>query len=168
MSGTPDPFQRITRNRMNAAMARGASLAPHFAPALRSLAAREIALVLIERGALADDLSLSALDRQALPILVGIQDDDHAASGPTRFPAGRKVLRWTRGVVLNAAAGDAAHYGAAVAAARALGSLVLIETGTDHALAWRDAAIRAALPRTVPLTMILPREGVHPLAPVTH
>jgi hypothetical protein len=129
-------------------------------PLFRAVADRRIALGYVPRGARS---GLGSIKRARRPAVVLLPDDDGLSSGPEAFPAARAVLRWCRGLILHAAAGEPQHYEIAVAMAEAEGSCALAETGTEHAEAWLEAARRAAAPRRHRALAIWPRNGVHPL-----
>lgn len=135
----------------------------HALPLLRWMGAGRGGLIFMPRGA--DAVDLRAPERLGLPAVVVIQDDDHANTGPAGFPAARKALRWARGLVIHASAGEPWHYEAAAALAEELRAVVLVETGTAHAEAWADLARRAAIPRRHIGFTLLPRSGPHPILP---
>jgi hypothetical protein len=127
----------------------------------RAVRDRRIALGFVPRGVRGG--GIRSIKRARLPAVVLLPDDDGLSTGPAGFPAARSVLRWCRGLLLHAAGGEPVHYEMAVEMAEAEGSCALIETGTEHAEAWLEAARRAAAPRRHRTLAIWPRNGLHPI-----
>lgn len=73
------------------------------------------------------------------PAVVLIGDDDGEATGPTGWSGIRHAKRWAVSAIIHAAAGEAAHYQAAVIAAGTHKRLLLVETTAEHRDAWISA-----------------------------
>lgn len=72
------------------------------------------------------------------PVIVVVGDDGLLSRGPDDFPQARRLAAWTVAVMLHAAGGEAAHYAAAVGWVRSYYRVLLVETATARADAWRE------------------------------
>ena len=158
-----DGWLQITRAQIATVIERTGHVAPGRVPLFRALGDARIVLAGVPRGA--GEISIGRLKRAQLPVLVLIEDDDHAASGPAGFPAAQRVLRWAHAVILHAAGGDAAHYEAAVEIAERHGRAVMIETSSDKAESWALACARWAPGCLRRGFAVLPTNGPHPVTP---
>lgn len=93
------------------------------------------------------------------PAILLIGDDDDAASGPLTWRCAKQAGRWAAAVMVHGAGAEPAHYHAAIQAAALTGRLLLVETSSQHAMAWGRFL---AHPRTL---LIQTREGVQHPAP---
>ena len=118
-------------------IARASAAAPWLVPVLRAARDGRIALAVWVRGT---EMPARRLKRARIPCLTIIGDDDGQSCGPSGWPRLHRLRSWTQRVFLHAAGGDAGHYGLAADAAVLCGALVLVETDTDHAPAWRTWA----------------------------
>lgn len=101
-------------------------------------------------------------------MIVVVGDDppiDRAETvGPDQWPLCAKLIAWRpQAAIIHASGGEAAHYRRALAAARCVDRVLLVETGSAQAGAWR-----ALLTPVCPLVVILPATGVHPRPEVRH
>ncbi|WP_198374056.1 hypothetical protein [Neoroseomonas rubea] len=157
-------FVNLTRQRINDAIAKMDAIGVvHFAPVLRAIRDGQIVCVVIKRTAGEEAMSLRHIANHPLPALIIMADDDHASSGPARFPAARKALRYARAHMIHAAGGQPSDYALAIQAAMAQRSCCLVETDAAHLDEWARFAARAALPRRVPTLLVRPTDGVHPI-----
>lgn len=102
------------------------------------------------------------LARLALPVVLVVGDDPGGenARGPLAWKAAERMRRWCRWAMIHGARGEAAHYAAAGDAAASVGRVVLVETSSAHAVAWRKYL-------GAPGLIVLPPPGaVHPVRPV--
>lgn len=127
------------------------------APALRAARDGLINLALVPPG---ERVSARILKFRA-PTMLILLDDAPDAAGPDRWPQAAKLLRWAGHATFHAAAGQEAHYGAAVLMAGATGRALLVEMPSADHPAWLRLAARTA-PR-LPLLNIVPTHGVHPI-----
>jgi hypothetical protein len=96
------------------------------------------------------------------PAVVLIGDDDGFDRGPDGWTLAHRAVRWARSVVLHAAGAEVGHYEGAIEAAQIVGRVLVIECGTATLDAW--AAVVGAAPHRPSVLVIVPREGVHPIA----
>ncbi|MDX5930507.1 hypothetical protein [Acidiphilium acidophilum] len=78
-----------------------------------------------------------ALERPGKPTVILIGDDAEQPLGPVGWRCVRRLRRTARCAIVHATGGERKHYATAVVAASMAGSLVLIETNSEHADAWR-------------------------------
>lgn len=98
------------------------------------------------------------------PAIILIGDDSGGPGlGPDGWPIARRALDWANAVMIHAAAAEDAHYAAAVNQARAGRRVLIIETGTDRLPEWLEFVAASRKPTLT----IIPRGGVHPVAPRT-
>lgn len=102
------------------------------------------------------------------PMAVVLCDDGDASHGPARFAQARKLVRWTRSILLHAAGGRPEHYAAAAEAAVLRGRLLVIECASGEREAEWLALIKAVAPRTPRLHLTPPPGGAHPTLVVPH
>lgn len=141
-------------NRLAAAVSQ---LAPHRLPIYRAVADGRIALVEPSRRTSVPSRMLIASNR---PTILLIGDDDDAPTGPTGWCCARRAKKWGRSALIHAAAGEPAHYRAAVLGAEFHDRFVLVETDTAHRDAWASW-----LHSVMPGVVITTRPGdVHPRA----
>ncbi len=95
-----------------------------------------------------------------LPILIIIGDDDGDDRGPAGWPKSGLTIGNAAAVMVNASGGEADHYRLAVERTRLSGVVVIIETSSQHLIAWRNLLL--TLP-VKPTMFIVPRGGVHPI-----
>lgn len=101
----------------------------------------------------------AGLARLPQPVVVIVGDDPggDGARGPLGWKAAERMRRWCRWAMIHGAGGEAAHYAAAGDAAAMAGRVLLVETSSAHAVAWRKYL-------GVPGLIVLPPPGeVHPL-----
>jgi hypothetical protein len=133
----------------------------HYVPLLRAVRAGRVALALPERhGA----ISSTRLKRAGRPVVVVLGDDDYMTTGPDGWVCTERVFGWARHIIIHAAAGHAEHYEAIALAAQVSGRLVLIETSSDAAVAWNNAAVK--LGRRAVIQAVIPGPGVQHPAPL--
>jgi hypothetical protein len=140
-------------------------------------------LLPLYRAALAGDLRVVTLHaggripgrllehtEPATVVVVGGDPDARATPAPEAFPQARRLLAWAASTILHATGGLAAHYAAAVEAARFTRRVLLIETGTAQEDAWLDLLKgederRKDSGRRLPALVISarPRGGFHPI-----
>jgi hypothetical protein len=125
---------------------------------LRSVRAGKIALVEPDRDAV---VPLRLLERATRPLVALVGDDDYASTGPTAWPATRRLFRWARGAMIHATGADVPSYQMAIGMALLARRFLLVETDTAHAREWGEAL----LARRIPFITLRPPEGVHPVAP---
>jgi hypothetical protein len=144
-----------------AVVAAAAAGAEHMAELLRFVRRGAIALVQpVDRAAL---VSMSMLKRAPRPVLVVIGDDDYASTGPEGWACAKRLLRWCRWVCIHASGAEVAQYRAIATATMLHCRGLLIETSSAQAENWA-AALSAANPYPRGC-FILPRNGLHPVAP---
>lgn len=97
-----------------------------------------------------------------LPLALVLCDDADVSRGPASFPQARKLLRWTRSIMLHAAGGRPEHYAAAAEATVLRGRLVVVECASGGREAEWLALIKAVAPRTPRLHITPPPGGMHP------
>ncbi len=131
-----------------------AQLGPWAMPVATALRDGLLDLVMPRR---ADRAPLPAMRRSSRPVLVWIGDDNELTSGPEGWRCALAVTRWAKGAVIHAAAGEAEHYRIVVRGTLIERRFVLIETASQHALAW------SRLLSDKPVLHILPRGGSHPI-----
>ena len=98
----------------------------------------------------------------SLPTIVVISDDDDAVESraPDEWRCGISAVAWSRMILIHGTGKMGPEYLAAIAAARVVGRVLIIETGSAHVMAWA-AAVK---PRGVStLTLLPPPPGVHPV-----
>ncbi len=132
-----------------------AQLGPWAMPVVEALRSGIIAVQFLVRDQRAPLDVMRRLDR---PLLVWIGDDDDLSCGPDGWRCALQVTRWAKGGIVYAAGGEAHHYAIAVQGTLVERRFVLIETSSQHALAWAD------LMQGKPTLGILPRSGPHPVA----
>jgi hypothetical protein len=130
-------------------------------PILRAVFERRVSFVESARGG---RIPAKVLQDQR-PHLILLGDDDGCSSGPAGWPQARKLLRWSRRVMLHAAGGEAEHYEVAVTATEQTGRLLLIETSMERMPDWL-ALVQEQRP-PVPTLVLRPRPGepTHPTCP---
>src|ERR1039457_7103920 len=74
---------------------------------LRAVRRCEINLVEPARDAV---VPLRLLERSTRPLIVVLGDDDYCSTGPTAWPATRRLFRWARGALIDATGADAPSY----------------------------------------------------------
>ena len=72
----------------------------------------------------------------AVPMIAVLGDDDYASTGPTGWPATRRLFRWAKGAMIHATGADAPSYQAAIRMAIGSRRFLLIETSSDCAAEW--------------------------------
>jgi hypothetical protein len=77
--------------------------------------------------------------------------------GPDAWRCSGKIKSWAQCAIIHAAGGRPEHYAEVVLAALMVRRLVLVETTSKYALAWKE---RISCPTTV---TIIPRTGTHPI-----
>ena len=97
------------------------------------------------------------------PQLISIGDDGDLPTGPDGWPQAKRLLKWARRVIVHAGPGRVEEYQDAVIETVLVGRVLLIETGTAHAEAWRVLAVAARPDHSV--HVLLPAHGPHP-API--
>jgi hypothetical protein len=103
--------------------------------------------------------SKAELSAAPLPTIIIISDDDDFSTGPAGWKCASMVAEWARGAYVHAAGATRESYRDAIDGALLLRRFVLVETSSQRALAW------AALLKNKPAKVMLPRDGVHPIAP---
>jgi len=131
-----------------------AQIGPWAMPVLDALRAGQITLAFLRRDQRAP---LDTMRRCALPVLCWLGDDDELSCGPAGWCPALPAAHWARAAMIHAAAGEAQHYAMLVAATILTGRVLLVETASRHAAAWR------ALMPGKPTMSILPRGGLHPI-----
>jgi len=125
---------------------------------LRAVRRGQIGIIEPARGAV---VPLKLLERSLLPTIAIIGDDDYASTGPSGWPATRRLFRWAAGAMIHATGADAASYQFAIDITLRCGRFLLIETGTAHMREWGDA-LQA---RHIPFIGLQPPSGSHPVMP---
>ncbi len=95
------------------------------------------------------------------PFVVLIGDDPgtpDGQGGPDAWRCAKRIGPWCDAAIIHAAGAERRHYDAAVAGALMMQRLVLVETTARHASAWHECI---GCPSSL---LILPRDGVHPVA----
>jgi hypothetical protein len=77
------------------------------------------------------------LDNAGKPVIILIGDDTEAPLGPAGWRCVRRLRRVARGALVHATGGQREHYETALAGAAATRFLVMIETNSENADAWR-------------------------------
>ena len=148
---------RLRRGEVADVITRLHHAAPHVVPLLRAVAAG-VHVACVPRG-VPFPRELAALEK---PCIVVIGDDDGLATGPAGYPAAKRLGYWARRAMVHGAGGEAEHYELAVEAAALYGRVLIVETGSARISEWRRCLGDG---RRVPLLVIVPRYGVHPVAP---
>lgn len=105
-------------------------------------------------------LFLAAAGRQPAVVLLG--DDDDEPSGPAGWACARRLLDWADLLIVHGTGGEREHYEAAVEATQTLRRVLFVETTSDLAPAWIEAA-RLCNPLPA-LRLHLPQPGAsHPV-----
>jgi hypothetical protein len=134
--------------------------APHV-PLFAAAAAGRIAVVqFLDPAAEWQTAEMKRL-RRPVAVLVGDDPDigQGAALGPKGWAMARRLRYWARAVIVHGSGGEPDHYRAAVESAERYGRIALIETSSAKAPGW---GAFLCCPRTL---FIVPRDGVHPVAP---
>jgi hypothetical protein len=103
------------------------------------------------------------VDNIGRPIVVLVGDDPAPvadAVGPAGWECARRLKYWCRATIIHGTGPDPDHYRAAVVNALAYQRLVLVETDSRHAVAWRDFL---RCPRS--LLLVPPPGCTHPETP---
>lgn len=104
-----------------------------------------------------------AMERSPRPVVALVGDDPEVgcgqALGPEGWACSRRLRYWARSALVHGAGGAPDDYRAAASAAEVLGRVVMVETSSVMASAWRR--LLAPLHPVV----ILPSSGVHPVLP---
>jgi hypothetical protein len=88
-----------------------------------------------------------------------IGDDADDSRDPAEWRRSLSAIAWSRAVIVHGTGAETWYYGEATRAAEVTGRCLFVETDSNHAPAW----IEAAIPRQVPLLTIIRPEGrVHP------
>ena len=104
----------------------------------------------------------AALGRMVRPVVVIIGDDPGPglSRGPVAWKAAKRLRRWCAWACIHGAEGEPGDYAAMMAAAALWHRVVLVETSSAHAPAWRRYL-------GAPGVTILPPQGMpHPVRPV--
>jgi hypothetical protein len=105
---------------------------------------------------------LKRLDRTGRPMVILVGDDDYASTGPDGWVATRRLMYWTKAAIVHGSGGTAEDYCGAVAMAIQWGKLLLIETSSEHLMAWASAVQNA--PHRITAVFKRPTApGVHPI-----
>jgi hypothetical protein len=123
---------------------------------LRAARRGEINVVQPARDAV---VPLRLLKQTMRPLVAVLGDDDYTSTGPTAWPATRRLFRWARGAVIHATGADVPTYRMAISMALAYWRFLLIETDTAHMREWGEAL----LAQKVPFVCLEPPDGVHPI-----
>jgi len=129
-------------------------------PLLRAVMQKRIALVELRRETPAPIRDMERMNR---PVVVLLGDDDGMVTGPAGWASVGRLQYWPRAVMIHAAGGTAEHYQDAVAAAEVTGRCLIVETTSGKAESW--AAWIKKAPQRPHVLMVLPRNGLHPVAP---
>ena len=123
---------------------------------MRAVLAGEVALAgVYDRAA---PIRARHLCRTSLPLIVMVGDDDASPTGPNGWRCASELARWAGAAVVHGAAATVETYTEAIAAARATGRALLIETDSAHVSDW------AELVRGKPTLNVIPGGGlVHPV-----
>lgn len=80
-----------------------------------------------------------AVGKLHVPVVVIVGDDPGPglSRGPVAWKASERLRRWCRWSIVHGAAGEADHYRAVIDVAGSLRRVVIVETSSKHALAWR-------------------------------
>ena len=108
------------------------------------------------------------LEPTTRPVIVIVGDDPPAmtmaALGPDPWVMRRRLPYWCpRRALVHATGGSSHEYSELVDAAIIFKRVLLIETGSAQAEAWRDAVAHLC-----PTAVLLPSNGVHPIAEARH
>jgi hypothetical protein len=122
---------------------------------LRAVRRGEIALVEPVRDAV---VPLRVLERSTRPQIAIIGDDDYCSTGPTDWPATRRLFHWAKAAMVHASGADVPSYRLAIDMALLAQRFLLVETGTAHMQEWGEAL----LARKIPFVCLKPTDGVHP------
>lgn len=105
---------------------------------------------------------LKRLDRTSRPVVILVGDDDYASTGPDGWIAARRLMYWTRAAIVHGSGGTAEDYCAAVAMAIQWDKMLLVETSSEHLMAWAGVVQRA--PRRIAAVFKRPTApGIHPV-----
>jgi len=102
--GKPDQIDRLI------AMCAGLDLIGR-AELLRAVRRGEIGIVETARDAV---VPLRVLERSARPLIAIVGDDDYCSTGPSAWPATRRLFRWARGAMVHATGADVPSYQMAI------------------------------------------------------
>ena len=117
----------------------------------------------------ASEFPRALLKTHSRPLVIVIGDDPPctatAAVGPEPWVMRRRLRHWMpRYALVHATGGLASQYREIVQAALLFDRLLVVETGSTKAEAWRDALLPLC-----PVTVMLPRDGgVHPIQEAWH
>ena len=101
---------------------------------------------------------LRVLEQSTRPQIAIIGDDDYCSTGPTDWPATRRLFRWAKGAMIHATGADAPTYKMAIGMALSYRQFLLIETDTAHMQKWGEALLALK----IPFVCLKPTDGVHP------
>jgi hypothetical protein len=102
------------------------------------------------------------LDRTNRPKVVIVGDDDYASTGPTGWVATRRLMHWTRAALVHGTGGTPEDYVGAVAMAIQWDKMLLVETSSDHLMAWAGVVQNA--PHRITAIFKRPTApGLHPI-----
>ena len=105
---------------------------------------------------------LKRLDRTGRPVVILIGDDDYASTGPGGWAATRRLMHWARAALVHGSGGTAEDYCGAVAMAIQWNKMLLVETSSEHLMAWAGVVQRA--PRRIAAVFKRPTApGIHPV-----
>ena len=131
---------------------------PHLVPLIRATMDRALRFVIVAPGKRVPLRMLQ--DKPGRPLAVILSGDGKAAVGPDAFPQARRLLRWTRGIMVHATGGKLEHYAEAARATVLTRRLVVVETDTAHEAAW--LALAASTAPGTPMLRITAPPGAAP------
>lgn len=141
-----------------------ARLSPCHLPLFQAAASGTICLVQIENRS--TKWPRTYLHRyENRPTCVVISDDrgyGFPSYPPEQWASAKRIKYWCAAAMVHGSGGELAHYKQAALSTLAAKRFALIETTSEHAMAW---AKFLAPTRTL---VILPDSGVHPVCPVMH
>jgi hypothetical protein len=138
------PFDDIPHSKGEALdrhLAHVARLTPWALPIWRAARDGNLVIVPVPRDT---ELPADFGKRLLCPLLIIIGDDDHASTGPSRFPCAEHILRRADFVFLYAAAGSKEYYETFATKAKGVCRSVLIEADSAHSGKWLDLINRCA------------------------
>jgi hypothetical protein len=130
---------------------------------MRRLMAGRIAYLPLLPDTSSSKFKAYARETSRRPAIVLIGDDDGMDRGPSGWQLSARALRWANSVLLHGAGAEIAHYEAAVQAAENGRRVLVIECNSATLDAW--GALVLAAPHRPNTLVIIPRGGVHPIAP---
>ena len=106
---------------------------------------------------------LKRLERTNRPKVVLVGDDDYASTGPDGWTATRKLIHWARAALVHGTGGEMEDYVGAVAMAIRWDRMLLVETSSEHLMAWAGVVQKA--PRRITAVFKCPTApGIHPIS----